>query len=156
MYISNLLRLPLVKKSVTRNPVPFNPNTFGGKYALNSGAAATGTGAGAAGLAAAGVIPVIGQIVAIGATLVGVGQALKAQSDAKILEDIMMSQQAQYNIMSQELGEENLAGSLELKRLGDQIEVINEAKSKQTTYLIISASLVGVTAFLFAFKIKRK
>lgn len=134
----------------------FNPNTFGGKYALNNGTAAAGVGTAGAGLAAAGVIPVVGQVVGIVATIVGVGQALKAQSDQQILTNIAMAQQDSYNIMAQELGEENLEGSLELKRLNDQIDVINAEKSKQNTYLIISASLIGVTAFLFAFKIKRK
>lgn len=160
MYIPNLLvRGGFGGRRLRQrgNDVPsFNPDTFGGKYALNNGTAAAATGTAAAGLAAVNVIPVVGQVISIAATIVGVGQALKAQSDQQLLQNIAMSQQEQYRIMAQELGEENLAGSLELKRLGDQIDVINETKSKQTTYLIISASLIGLTAFLFAFKIKRK
>ncbi len=150
--MKNLLRMPISYSRTT----PTDTDTPNGINPLQNGNAAAGVGVGGAAAAAAGFIPVVGQVVAVVGAVVSIAQGLKEQQDLNAYQAIMVSQQLQKEILTAELGEEALAGNLELERLQNQIDVANEQKGVATIGILISATLLGITAFIFAFKIKRK
>lgn len=147
----NLLKLPLY--SSRSEP---EPELEQGIRPLENGNIAAGASAGGAAAAAAGFIPVVGQIVAVVGAVVSIAQGIKEQQDKNSYQAIMIAQQDMKAILTAELGEEALAGNLELERIQSQIDLAADMKAKAQLGIIISATLLGVSAFIFAYKIKNK
>ena len=150
--MKNLLRMPI---SYSRNTIA-DINPADGLKPLENGNAAAAVGTGGAAVAAAGIIPVVGQVVAVVGAVVSIAQGIKEQQDRNAYQSIMITQEKKYALLTAELGEEALAGNFELERIQNQIDVANEQKSTATMSILISATLLGITAFIFAFKMKNK
>jgi hypothetical protein len=141
--------------SYSRNTIA-DTNPADGLKPLENGNAAAAVGTGGAAAAAAGFIPIVGQVVAVVGAVVSIAQGIKEQQDRNAYQAIMIAQQDAKAILAAELGEEALAGNLELERIQSKIDLAADMKANAQLGIIISATLLGVTAFLFAYKIKNK
>ena len=96
----------------------------------------------AGGLAtAATLVPIIGQIVAIAATCVSIYQMIQTQKQMANLRAYVRSSQDLNALYYGELMEEELAGSIELSQLRDELEFVRGVQSAYRKTIFISAGL---------------
>ena len=121
----------------------------------NGGAAAGTAGLGTA-AAATGWIPVVGQVVAVVAAVVGIYQMLDSAKKAELYQQQINAQRARGAILAQEIAIANLEGQLEMKVIETQLELKSAALASNKLYIIGAATVLGISGFILAYKVKTK
>ena len=97
----------------------------------------------------ASVIPVVGQVVAIAATIIGVVQMSNTAKKLQNLQSIQLKDQELQMYIAGELSEENLQGQFTLEYYKDKLNYIREVKkAHQQTLLISGGFILTTTAIL--------
>jgi len=119
----------------------------------NGGAAAGTAGLGTA-AAATGWIPVVGQVVAVVAAVVGIYQMLDSAKKAELYRKELDSQKARFALQQQEMAIADLAGRLSAKVVETQITLKSAALASNKLYIIGAGSILAISGFILAYKIK--
>ena len=126
--------------------------TGGGAAATGTGAAIAGTGAATAtGFAAA--VPVIGQVIAIGAAIVGIVQIFDTAQKQANMADSILSAKTNQKLLAQELAAIGLQYSEELKIIKEDIAWREKALETNKKLIVYSISALGVAAMIFTYSI---
>ena len=126
--------------------------TGGGAAATGTGAAIAGTGAATAtGFAAA--VPVIGQVIAIGAAIVGIIQIFDTAQKQANMADSILSAKTNQKLLAQELAAIGLQYSEELKIIKEDIAWREKALETNKKLIVYSISALGVAAMIFTYSI---
>lgn len=147
----------LVNANAQLNVSLIDSGAAAGGVGLGSGLLAAATPAAATGFVAA--VPVIGQVVAIGAAIVGIVQIFDTAQKQANMADSIKSAKQNAALMKKELAVIGLEYSEKLTILKEDIAYREKALATNRTLLTISGSVLGVSAMVFAYsliKLKRK
>lgn len=123
-----------------------------GTAGVIGGGAIAGTGAATAtGFAAA--VPVIGQVIAIGAAIVGIIQIFDTAQKQANMADSIMSAKGTQKLLAQELAAIGLQYSEELKIIKEDIAWREKALETNKKLIVYSISALGVAAMIFTYSI---
>ena len=126
--------------------------TGGGAAATGTGAAIAGTGAATAtGFAAA--VPVIGQVIAIGAAIVGIVQIFDTAQKQANMADSILSAKTNQKLLAQELAAIGLEYSEKLEIIKEDIAYREQALETNKKLIVYSISALGVAAMIFTYSI---
>ena len=123
-----------------------------GTAGVIGGGAIAGTGAATAtGFAAA--VPVIGQVIAIGAAIVGIIQIFDTAQKQANMADSIMSAKATQKLLAQELAVIGLEYSEKLEIIKEDIAWREKALETNKKLIVYSISALGVAAMIFTYSI---
>ena len=128
--------------------------TGGGAAATGTGAAVVGAGtatATATGFAAA--VPVIGQVIAIGAAIVGIVQIFDTAQKQANMADSILSAKTNQKLLAQELAAIGLEYSEKLEIIKEDIAYREQALETNKKLIVYSISALGVAAMIFTYSI---
>ena len=89
----------------------------------------------------AAVIPIVGQVVAIAATIFSVVQQVQTGRKIANLQDYVRSNGELYALQQGELDEINLSGGMEIQELRDQLNYVRAVKKAYGQTILISSAL---------------
>ena len=101
-------------------------------------------------------VPVIGQVVAIAATIVSVAQMLTTAKKLSYMNEYLRVQQTLMAGYASDLNEEYLAGRLELERLNEELYYMRNVKKAYTKTIFISSGLVLTAVAIMVMTTKKK
>ena len=87
------------------------------------------------------LVPIVGQIVAIAATCVSIVQMIKSQKQIANLQAYIRTSADLNALWQGELAEEELAGSIELSQLRDELDYVRAVQGAYRRTIFISAGL---------------
>ena len=104
----------------------------------------------------AAVVPIIGQVVAIAATIVSISQMLSTQQKLGYLRSYVRTN-AELNALYQgDLDEEAIAGGIELEMLREELNFVRTVQSAYRKTIFISAGLVLTAMTILIIRANRK